>query len=249
MEESAYIAEVVAGAVLLVVGARLLRLSMRTGEAPERLLGASFLLWGISYQLYNLPIIFADESLLSFCYLTARICLAVATIVFAVFTRIVFRSQSYWAAGLISAISACIITGLASSLWFGNWENLHPLSNPWWWPDWIAETAMMIWMACEALSQFSKSRQRRRLGLCDPLASNRFLLWGLASVTWVMVQLVVMAQDIEFERTGVWGTSFDIQVGALELAGIAMVWATFFPPAFYQRWINGTAPAANNAEG
>jgi hypothetical protein len=104
-------------------------------------------------------------------------------------------------------------------------------------------------MMYEALGQFSKSRQRRRLGLCDPLVSNRYLLWGLASAVWVMVQLVVVAQDIAFERTGVWGTSFDIQVGALELAAIAMVWATFFPPGFYRRWINGNALVTKAEEG
>lgn len=248
MEESTFIAETIAGVVFLVIGVRLLKLSMRTGEKPERLLGASFLLWGLCYQFFGLPIILADDSLQPSCYFAGRLCLAAAAIPFAVFTQVVFRPKSRLAAGLIAAISACLVAGLASSLWLGNWENLNPLSNPWWWPEWVAQTATLFWMAGEALSQFSKSRQRRRLGLCEPLVSNRYLLWGLASAIWVLVQVVVLAQDITFERTGVWGASFDFQVGALELAAIAMVWTTFFPPAFYRRWINGTAPTANKAE-
>ena len=45
MEESAYIGGVIAGLAFFIAGFRLVRLSVRTGEAPERLLGATFLVW------------------------------------------------------------------------------------------------------------------------------------------------------------------------------------------------------------
>ncbi len=57
MEESTFIAETIAGVVFLVIGVRLLKLSMKTGEKPERLLGVTFLLWGLCYQFFGLPII------------------------------------------------------------------------------------------------------------------------------------------------------------------------------------------------
>jgi len=46
MEGNAYIGETAAAFFYLVVGARLLRLASRTGEMPERLLGAMFLVTG-----------------------------------------------------------------------------------------------------------------------------------------------------------------------------------------------------------
>ena len=49
MEESAYIGGVVAGIGFLIAGVRLYRLSVRTSEASERLLGVAFLVWSLSY--------------------------------------------------------------------------------------------------------------------------------------------------------------------------------------------------------
>jgi len=63
VEEQAYIGELIAALVYLYVGTRLLRLSSRTGEVPERLLGVMFLVTGASFLLYDLPIIFNSESL------------------------------------------------------------------------------------------------------------------------------------------------------------------------------------------
>jgi hypothetical protein len=48
MEEGAYIGGVIAGLAFLIAGVRLSRLSLRTREAPERLLGVTFLLWGLA---------------------------------------------------------------------------------------------------------------------------------------------------------------------------------------------------------
>ena len=56
MEGHAYIGELIAGIVYLIAGARLLRLGQRTGELPERLLGATFLAMGVSAVCYVLPV-------------------------------------------------------------------------------------------------------------------------------------------------------------------------------------------------
>lgn len=39
-----------------------------------------------------------------------------------------------------------------------------------------------------------------------------------------------------------WSTSMDSDVGALEVAAIALIWFVFVPPVVYQRWINRSAP-------
>ena len=48
MEEQAYVGELISALVYLYAGMLLLRLSSRTGEVPERLLGAMFLVTGTS---------------------------------------------------------------------------------------------------------------------------------------------------------------------------------------------------------
>ena len=83
-----------------------------------------------------------------------------------------------------------------------------------------------------------------RLGLCEPIVCNRYLLWCLTGVVWVVYDFSVIVQQIEFEVTQLWSTSMDAVVAALELAAIALIWLVFFPPAIYQRWLDrGRTPA------
>ena len=64
MEDAAYyLSEGVITLAFLCAAARLLHRSLRTHAAPERLLGASFLLWGLSYPLYNIPEALGAEQL------------------------------------------------------------------------------------------------------------------------------------------------------------------------------------------
>ncbi|HXV36729.1 MAG TPA: hypothetical protein VEC18_06260, partial [Myxococcota bacterium] len=54
--EDAFLGELAAGIIYLLAGARLARLGARTREAPERLLGASFALFGVSEILYAVAV-------------------------------------------------------------------------------------------------------------------------------------------------------------------------------------------------
>jgi hypothetical protein len=53
LEGNAYLGEMLAGIIYLLTGARLMLLGIRTGEAPERFLGASFMMFGVSGILYS----------------------------------------------------------------------------------------------------------------------------------------------------------------------------------------------------
>jgi len=56
VEESAYIGSAAASLAYFVLGARLVRLSIRTGSAAEWLLGLTFLIWTLSYTLWVIAI-------------------------------------------------------------------------------------------------------------------------------------------------------------------------------------------------
>ena len=222
---------------------------MQSGRAPERLLSASFLLWSLGYALYDLPYALADDDAVRMrFFLASRLAIDAGTIVFALFTRRVFRSRERWATWLVTGTAVCLIAGVAGSLWVGDWEGARPLSNPWYWPERLAGVVPSAWMAIEGLHQYVRARQRRRVGLCDPLVCNRFLLWGVSGALWVMLELVIFPQEIGYEITREFSTTLGALSGSLEVVPVALIWLTFFPPAFYRSWIARGAVAVNAAE-
>jgi hypothetical protein len=248
MEESAYIGAVIAGLAFLIAGFRLSRLSLRTGEAPERLLGAAFLLWGFSYLVWELPIILVDESITRPCLVAGRLLNDFGIVASVLFLRLVFRRQEPWGWWLVAGTTLTLLGGLAGSVAVGDWEGVVPLDNAWWWLEEVGSVTSVVWMCAEGFSQYRKARQRLKLGLCDPLVCNRYLLWGLAGATWTLLDFVVVVQTIEYQRTQVWSATLDSLVGGIEIGVIAMIWLVFFPPAFYRRWINRDV-VAGTAEG
>lgn len=249
MEVSAFIQNAISCLIYLAVGARLYRLSTRTGKAPERLLGASLLLWGASIPLYDVPYLLVGEpGVVPFSF-ASRVLAHVGTIVFVVFTRRVFRAQERWAAWLVIGTAVCLSVGVGGSVWIGDWEGIYPLSNPWYWLEFVGSIAPMGWMTAEGFVQYTKARQRRRLGLCAPLVCHRFLLWGLVGMLWLLLELSLIAESAVYEVTLRWSDSLALLASSLEVAPVALVWLAFFPPARYRRWIEGTAAPLTAAEG
>jgi len=238
------VGEIVAGIVYLLMGAELYRLSMRSRQIPDRLLSATLLSWGSSYLVYDAFVVFADRGAqpppwISF---ASVFVMYLGSIAFAFFTMSVFRSREHWARWLVAAIVIGLIAGLAGSLWMGDWTGGDPLSNPWYWPKWACGTAPLVWMGFEGFSHYARARQRRRLGLCEPLDCNRYLLWGLAGVLWALLEFVVIGQDIVYQQTGSWSGSVGLAVCWLEVGPVALIWLVFFPPTRYRRWIDEASP-------
>jgi hypothetical protein len=244
MEEIFYTGTAISSSLYFVAGARLFRLGMRTGETPEYLLGTVFLLWSLFYYLGILPYVLVDQSMSTPLFFAGRAVVLAATIIFAYFTRWVFRSQDAWSGWLIAGTVLCLIVGLGGSVAIGDWGGVQPLFNPWYWLEALGTTAPFVWMAAESLGQYGKAKRRLRLNFCEPLVCNRYLLMGLASVMWVAVEFVAAAQNIEYELTQQLSAPMDYLLMTTELISVSMVWLVFFPPAVYRRWIQRAAPAA-----
>ena len=88
-----------------------------------------------------------------------------------------------------------------------------------------------------------------RLGFCDPGVCNRYLLWALFGTLQVCLSLVLLPQYAEYESTNQFTAMWDALYGGIEIASLVMIWLVFFPPDFYQRWINGNAPVEKTEEG
>ena len=248
MEEQAYIGELISALIYLYVGARLLRLSSRTGEAPERLLGAMFLVVCISLVLYDVPIILNNESIWTAFNFAGRVTYLPAPVLLAVFTRRVFRPEGAWGAWMAYGCASLMAAGVGGSVWTGDLEGFS-VSSPWFWAEWIGYTIPYVWAGAEAVAHHRRARRRLRLGLCDPLVCNRYLLWGLFGAAQVLVSLAVIPSYSEYEQGGAFTATWDALISAGEIFSLALIWLIFFSPAFYRRWINGNAPVAKAEEG
>ncbi len=248
MEEQAYIGELISGLIYLYVGTRLLRLSARTGEVPERLLGAMFLVTGASFLLYDLPIILDSESLWTPLNFAGRVTYLAAPVLLAVFTRRVFRPESAWSAWMAYGSAILLTAGVGGSVWSGDLEGFS-IGSPWFWTEWAGITIPFAWAGVEALLHYRRARRRLRLGLCDPLICNRYLLWGFFGAAQVLVCVAVVPSYAVYEHEGAFAATWDALISAGEIFSLALVWLIFFSPAIYQRWINGNAPLAKADEG
>jgi hypothetical protein len=247
--DNAYIGGVIVGLGYLIAGARLFRLSLRTREAPDRLLAVSLLLWGLAYVCWQLPLAIGHEPLFQPLYIIGRILTDAGTITSLFFMRLVFRPNSGFANALVACITAGLVLGFAGSGWVGDWEAIYPLRNPWWWVEWVAVTVSVAWIGVEGFHQYGMAKLRRQFGLCDAMTCNRFLLWGLTGAFWMAYELAYPIQQIEFDATGSYSSSLDVITSTLEVIPIACIWLIFFPPSIYQRWIERSDPDPKAAEG
>jgi len=245
VEGNAYIGSAIAGLVYCVLGARLVRLGIRARSAAEWLLGLSFLMWALSYALWVFAIVLQDQPALeSQLLIGSRLTTNLGGVGFAFFPLLAFRRGSTWAKWLSASIAICLIIGSVGSGWAGDPEGLEPLTNVWWWFDWIGEIAPAIWIGVEGLHHYGMTRPRVRLGLCEPIVGHRYLLWGIAGVFWTLLDFVIIGQYVEFWATHSWSATLDKFIGFCEIGALAMIWLAYFAPAAYQRKINASTVSA-----
>ena len=195
MDQQLYIGELATAFFYLAVGLQLTRLASRTRETPERLLGLLFLVTGTSYLVYSFPI----PALWTPLAFAGRVIYLPAPVIVALFTRRVFRPDDAWAAWLVRGTAVLLVVGVTGSVVSGDLEGFS-ISNPWFWPEWLGYTLPFGWAAGEALHQYAQARRRLKLGLCDPLVCNRFLLWGLFGVMQVGVSVVLSKSMFKCNR-------------------------------------------------
>jgi len=238
METNVYLFSLIAASIYLAVGIRLFALSRRTHGRPEYLLALNYLCTGISYFLYEFPGLLELDAI--WIQILARIIYSVGMIPLLLFARDVFRRDSRWAHALVWATALCLFTGVFFSTLNGDIEGLI-VDSVWFWCDWIGYTAPYVWMSAEALIAYRSARKRLKLGLCEPDVVNRFLLWALFGFFAAVAGIALIPLYLEFASTHVWPDWGDYVSGGLEAVSTAVLWFVFFPPKFYQRWVNRAA--------
>jgi hypothetical protein len=233
--------------VSIAVGIRLLGLHRRSGELPELLLGLMLLLSvGLGYPLRILSMRVAPE--------TANLLLAISSLAVAVaysclvvFTRRVFRPDSL--AGRAAEI-VLIVSLLGSALWdataalVGSERHLASAVTA---PTLIAGGAVMsayLWAAWESLRYRAIVLRRIRVGLADPVVSNRLLLWSLMSLIVTAGILLNMAAGF-LGVNAVENPAVLIGSSTTGLSQAVLLVLAFVPPRSYLAWVRGSAEPAS----
>jgi len=239
MEDNAYITSIAAGAFYLVVGLRLIRLSRKTGERPELLLGFYFGLSGAYYLGFNLPSLFgldpwsrAIDWVIEWVYI-------LGVIPYLFFVRSVFRSDATWARGLVGICSVLLLLGTGMGAVEG--RPAFSLENPWFLVQWAGYTTPCVWMFWEALLCRRGARKRAQIGLCEPIVVNRYLLLALFGGFQFLACLADLSYAADISGNQVASLASDALLGSSEIASIVVLWLAFFPPLFYADWITRRA--------
>jgi hypothetical protein len=98
-------------------------------------------------------------------------------------------------------------------------------------------------MGCEGLGEWWLSRRRLALGLSDPVASNRLLMWGVFGISTTLLCGVLLAVQLSGHPTA---TSVLAQLGQalFGLASSCAVTLAFFPPRAYLARVRGARSVA-----
>ena len=232
-----------------VVAARLLLLARRTGQEPERLLGAAI---GCSAVL-GYGVLIANQVLRGgtapadvaafYVFLSGagRILHDVGVTLFLVFVVRVFRPDEAWAKALAGGMLALLWGGVLFGAADGAFRyELEAVGRPAWWCEYAVIWTYSLWSMAESYRYWSAMRKRAAIGLADPVVANRFFLWATASL---FTSLATWTASIPYAYVG------DMEAGAAitpavrtvtALAGIGSVSCSLFaflPPAWYTRRI------------
>jgi hypothetical protein len=173
---------------------------------------------------------------------SANLLYAVSIFVYLLFTWRVFAPKSRFAPILVVATTLALAvgwTGEVVSTDFG--FSTARFKGPWFWIAFVPRMIGMGWASFEALSHHAKLRRRITLGLADPLATNRLLLWALAALSEWMIYLAVAITILAGRPDGFLTGNAALWVSAFGVGGSICMWIGFFPSQSYRRWIEDRA--------
>jgi hypothetical protein len=228
-----------------VLGVRLLAMARTTRQAPELYMGASLLLiGGFAYPLAMLTNLPAVQSTIwgaitfSACSWSAHGgVMATFLFVYLVFRRdFPLVRAAVWGAGAM-----LLTTGVwQSSIAFSDLSqdevliaNMVPAAG-------LLTLAVLAyaWSAVESLRYWRLMRRRAALGLAEPVATNRFFLWGIAGAAMVIGSGANLLASIVTPL----GVLHPVALLVTSVCGFAYTTAlvlTFVPPARYTSWVRG----------
>ena len=229
----------------LAIGIRLVWLAHRNRGLPELLIGVGILGIGpAGFALMVAAMGFEDRPGVAFvCLAAAQLCIALGAMAAYVFNWTVFRRDAAWARAVIVVAGVVFAVAFVGRLFAGSFT--LPMRLDFWTE--VGSFNMIVclmWGSLESLRYYGVMKRRARLGLADPLLTNRFLLWGLgigsAGVGSFVANVVMIARGTAMVELD----GLTLSNSLFGLASAVLMWIAFLPPAGYRRWIEGRARRA-----
>jgi hypothetical protein len=237
-----------------IVAFALLRLANRTRQLPEFLLGVGIL--GTAVLGYGLLI--CDQIIrmgiaqsgggigTSMVVLqgAGKILHNVGVSAFLLFVIQVFHRRDRWAHVLAAGLLAVLWGGLAWGAIFDQSFRVVAVLRPAWWIEYSIIWTYQGWLCIEAIRYWTIMRRRSRLGLADPMLTNRFALWGAASTFSLIAIWTASSPILVMDQPEALASIMPVVYYGTSLAGLASVtcsYLTFLPPAWYSRRVAARA--------
>jgi hypothetical protein len=226
--------------VSFAVGLRLLGLSLRTRQLPELLIGGSMLLLaGLGYPLSAIARESAGlaDGLRAALGALAGALAALGLTANSAFTFVLFRRQERWARAFVASVGVfCLVLFVAQSL-AGDW--IHGDRFWGWLPFGI--TLSYGWCCLECAHYHRLLRRRLRIGLADPVVTDRFGVYaaatGLAVVTNCAGQVYWwLGKEMLTDHTGA------LLLVLLGSGSSVLMWLAFLPPRAYVARVRARTP-------
>jgi hypothetical protein len=228
-----------------VVGARLIMLARRTRQLPELCFGISFLFMGVvGYPLS----IAARKAALAGAPVpellpTALLFQDLSAMAIFIATWQTFRPKARWPRHVMWA-SVVVLSAslLGDSVMNGSWAFRD--GGVWYELGFWTRASAYFWAAVEAGRYYGTMRRRLKLGLADPVVTDRFRLWAISSYA-------VSAAFLIFYLGRMWADNVATSVPVLVATSIAglvaglTVWLAFVPPDGYVQHVRSRAQAGN----
>jgi hypothetical protein len=226
--------------VSLVVGLRMLLLAARTRGLPELVLGLClFLMGGLGYPLTAVARQAArlDLDVRTAFMIVAHLCIIAGAAALGVFNWRVFRPESDVARGACAALAAALVGCFV-------WQGITPgfaagavgkegaaivAIN-------LLTAVAMLWSGVEAAIFLARLLRRQRLGLGDPLVTDRMRLWcfSMTAASAIAVGSTVLHFLGLDPAASIAGA---LLIGPLGLASSVATWLAFLPPARYRAYL------------
>jgi hypothetical protein len=235
LEIVAALAGIASVIVAWIVGCKLLLIGRRTGQLPEFLIGLGLLMAGGFWS--PLMAVGRQATGLSDGVRVALVVCGglsgiVGMICIAVFTRRVFRPEQSWALALTAAFTCAIVALYAAQTFQPGWLTFAREERGPWTHVSAVGGVIYTWSCVEAWKAHAMLSRRMRLGLADPVVTDRMRLWMWLQLNSMLASVVFAT----FQQLGipVAGTTIGLLLGALAgfLSAVFLTLA-FMPPTSY----------------
>lgn len=224
--------------VSVLVGLRVLGLSLRTGQFPEFAIAITLLCaGGLGFPLIAaVPLVpEVDRATVELCSMLGDLGISTGAAMLYLFNWRIFRRDALWAEAFFLTTVCCMLSIFAGMILLGGYGRIYAERPAIFRVGLALQAGAFLWCACECFVTARRlGRRRAVLELGDPLVAHR-LRWlgiGAGSAFLVMILYGVIwfrAEDVVPHPEVIALTATPGLLGAF--AG----WLAFFPPRFYRR--------------